>query len=617
MPGPRRFDAIGDWVQRGMDDMTRPSRILSRRDLDFLLFEWLDIAALTTRPRFAAHSAETFRAVLELAESLASRYFAPHNALNDVHEPQFDGQQVHVIPEVAIALKAFNESGLLSATQDESVGGAQLPHVVHRAAFAWFQAANIATAGYLLLTTASVDLLLSHGTKGQIETYVRPMLSGRFHGTMCLSEPEVGSSLGDLRTRAVLGADGGFRLHGNKMWISGGDHDLGENIVHLVLARLEGSPAGTKGLSLFIVPKILVDSDGSLGERNDVAVVGVNHKMGFRGTTNTALSFGGGGFAPGGSAGAVGYLVGERNRGLEIMFQMMNDARIGVGIGAAALGYTGYLHALDYARGRPQGRSVGTKDPTSPQVAIVEHSDVKRMLMASKTYVEGGMALSLYCAVLLDDQRTAKLQEDRKRALLLLDVLTPIAKSWPSQWCLAANDFAIQIHGGYGYSRDYPVEQFYRDNRLNPIHEGTHGVQAIDLLGRKVMMQNGAGLKLLVEVIRASVGRATGDLVQIADQLDAVVARLEATTRRLWESGDPTIALANSALYLEAAGHIVVAWLWLEQAIVACDRPGDFYAGKQAAAAYFFAHELPRIEPQLDVLDRLDTSLVELDPAWL
>jgi hypothetical protein len=282
-----------------------------------------------------------------------------------------------------------------------------------------------------------------------------------------------------------------------------------------------------------------------------------------------------------------------------------------------SLGYTGYLHAVDYARGRLQGRPVGAKDPAAPQVPIVQHADVRRMLLASKAYVEGGMALVLYSARLLDEQQTASTYDARSRAGLLLDVLTPIVKSWPSQWCLVANDHAIQIHGGYGYTREYPVEQFYRDNRLNAIHEGTHGIQAQDLLGRKVIMHGGAGLRLLVQAVCETVNKAIGDLAAMGEQLQQALTRIVRITESLWATGDPATALANAATYLDAVGHIVIAWMWLEQAIVAAGKEGDFYAGKRAAASYFFTHELPRIEPQLDLLASIDVSLLTMSEAWL
>ena len=473
------------------------SLILSRRDLEFLLYEWLDAESLALRPRFADHSRETFDAALDTSERIASEFFAPHNKKSDQSEPFFDGERVHLIPEIKTAVDAFAAAGLVAATQDYNLGGMQLPTVIDKACMAYFMGANVATAGYPFLTIGNTNLILAHGSQQQIDAFVRPMLAGRFMGTMCLSEPQAGSSLSDIKTRAEPQQDGTYRLIGNKMWISGGEHDLAENIVHLVLAKIPGGPAGVKGISLFIVPKYLLNADGSIGERNDVALAGLNHKMGYRGTVNTLLNFGEGKWKPEGKPGAIGYLVGKAHQGLACMFHMMNEARIGVGLGATMLGYTGYLHALDYARNRPQGRHPQAKDPNSPQLALVEHTDVRRMLLAQKAYAEGALALNLYCARLVDEEKTAEDETARREATLLLDILTPIAKSWPSQWCLEANSLAIQVHGGYGYTRDYNVEQFYRDNRLNPIHEGTHGIQALDLLGRKVVMQDGAAFKML------------------------------------------------------------------------------------------------------------------------
>jgi alkylation response protein AidB-like acyl-CoA dehydrogenase len=596
-----------------------PSLLLSRRDLDFLLYEWLDVEALTKRDRYAEHSRDTFDAVLELSERIATRHFATHNKKNDAEEPTFDGTTVRTVPEVKAALRVFADAGLLAGGMDAEIGGMQLPAVVTGACFAWFQAANVGTSSYPFLTIGNANLLLAHGTPEQVDRYVRPMIEGRFYGTMCLSEPQAGSSLSDVTTRAEPQDDGTYRLTGNKMWISAGDHELSENIVHLVLAKIPGGPAGVKGISLFVVPKHLVEDDGSLGERNDVVLAGLNHKMGFRGTTNCLLNFGEGVHRPGGRAGAVGYLVGEPHRGLSYMFHMMNEARIGVGLGATALGYTGYLKSLDYARNRPQGRPVGAKDPASPQVPILSHPDVRRMLLAQKAYVEGALALNTYCGLLVDQERTAESAEERERAQLLLDVLTPIAKSWPSQWCLEANSLAIQVLGGYGYTREYDVEQHYRDNRLNPIHEGTHGIQAIDLLGRKVVMHDGAGLALLVSVMAATARRAReagGELADLAGQLTAASDRVVDVTGRLWGTGDIDLALANASVYLEAVGHVVLAWIWLEQLLAAREGSGDFYDGKRQAGRYFYRWELPRTGPQFDLLDSLDTTTLDMAEAW-
>ncbi|GAA1999847.1 acyl-CoA dehydrogenase [Nocardioides kribbensis] len=598
---------------------TPSSTVMSRADLAFQLHEWLRVEDLLTRERYAEHSRDTLDAVLDLAETVATRHFATHNKRNDQEEPRFDGERVHLHPEVEEALAVYSASGFTGATFDEELGGLQLPQVVASAVAAWFQAANCGTAGYPFLTQANAHLLVAHGSPEQVERFVRPMLEGRFFGTMCLSEPQAGSSLADVTTTATEQPDGTFRLRGNKMWISGGDHEMGENIVHLVLARTAGAPAGVKGISLFLVPKHLVADDGSLGERNDVVLAGLNHKMGWRGTTNTLLNFGEGAHRPGGEPGAVGYLVGEQHRGLALMFHMMNEARVGVGLGAAALGCTGYLKALAYARERTQGRPVGAKDPASPPVRLVEHADVRRMLLTMKAWVEGGLGLVLYTARLVDEEQTAEGAAAREEAHRLLEVLTPIAKSWPSQWCLAANDLAIQVHGGYGYTREYDVEQHYRDNRLNPIHEGTHGIQGLDLLGRKVVAEGGAGLRLLARRIRETTDAAAargGDLAQDAAAVQAAADRLVAVTATLWSAGDPRVSTANSSAYLEVAGHVVVAWLWLQQAMAA-DGDSDLHAGKRHAARWFVRCDLPRVHPQLDLLERLDRTVLDVEDAWL
>ncbi len=605
------------------------SKILSSRDIEFLLYEWLDAEALAYRPRFADHTRETFDAALKTSEQIATDLFAPHNRKADLNEPHLatsnKGEHVQLIPEIKIALEAFAAAGLIAAGHDDELGGMQLPCVVEKACMAWFMGANVATAGYPLLTIGNANLLLAHGTPEQIERYVKPILAGRFFGTMCLSEPQAGSSLSDIKTRADTDGSGNYRLRGNKMWISGGEHNLAENIVHLVLAKIPGPDGqlipGVKGISLFIVPKFLVNADGSLGERNDVALAGLNHKMGYRGTVNTLLNFGEGKWTPRDKAGALGFLVGEPGKGLACMFHMMNEARIGVGLGATMLGYTGYLHALDYARNRTQGRPLQARNPASPQVPLIEHADVRRMLLAQKSYVEGALALGLYCARLVDDEKTAANENVRREATLLLDILTPVAKSWPSQWCLEANSLAIQVHGGYGYTRDFPVEQFYRDNRLNAIHEGTHGIHALDLLSRKVVMQDSAAFKLLVSRIEATLRRADedGDLTELAGDVFSLLDHLVEATRELHAAGDVNKTLANASVYLEAFGHIVMAWIWIEQALVAAAAPNrhdDFYRGKLQACQYFIRWELPKVRPMLNLLESIDTTTLDMKDAW-
>jgi alkylation response protein AidB-like acyl-CoA dehydrogenase len=603
----------------------RPGATEMRKTVDFLLFDWLGVGALTQRPRFAEHSVETFASVLDTCERIAREKFAPFNRLADTQEPHFDGRRVHLPEATRNAVAAYAESGMLAAAQDYEVGGMQLPCVIEMAANAFFHKASIAMTGYALLTSGNANLLMAHGTPAQREVFAKNEFSGRWFGTMCLSEPQAGSSLSDVATRAVPDGDDfeadplgpRYRLRGNKMWISAGEHELSENIVHLVLAKIAGADGrtapGTKGISLFIVPKHRVDAAGQLtGERNDVVLAGLNHKLGYRGTTNTLLNFGEKG-------GAVGYRVGQPGEGLRCMFHMMNEARIGVGLGAVMLGMAGYEASLDYARTRTQGRpmTAGGKDATQPQVPIIEHADVKRMLLAQKSYAEGGLALELYCARLVDELHTG---DQRIRlgsgltaageAGLLLEVLTPIAKSWPSEWCLEANSLAIQVHGGYGYTRDFPVEQYWRDNRLNMIHEGTHGIQGLDLLGRKVLMHEGAALKLLAARMHATM-RAANDhdtLRSPSRQLQTALQALESATRAAWAEATPEQALANATPYLQAFGHVVLAWLWLDVAL-ACEArlvreqadaaTLDGLHGRLAAMRYFYVYELPRIDAWL------------------
>ncbi|EHR71113.1 acyl-CoA dehydrogenase [Burkholderiales bacterium JOSHI_001] len=600
-----------------------------RDTVDFLLHDWLKVETLTARPRFADHSRETFTQVLDMCERIAREKYAPFNRLVDTEEPRFDGEKVILPQATHDAWKAYAESGMLSAAQDYEVGGMQLPYSVEAAAHGFFGKASV-SIGSGMLTTGNANLLMVHGTPLQQQVFARNEFSGRWSGTMCLSEPQAGSSLSDVATRAVPdGADfeadplgPRYRLRGNKMWISAGEHELTENIVHLVLAKIPDADGklvpGTRGISLFIVPKKLVDTEGKLtGERNDVALAGLNHKCGWRGTTNTLLNFGEGKFKPQGQGGAIGYLVGQPGQGLRCMFHMMNEARIGVGMAATMLGMAGYEASLDYARQRPQGRPTGPagKDAARPQVPIIEHADIKRMLLAQKSYAEGALALELYCARLVDEQHTGD-EAASKEASLLLDVLTPIAKSWPSEWCLEGNSLAIQIHGGYGYTRDFPVEQYWRDQRLNMIHEGTHGIQALDLLGRKVVMDGGAGLKLLATRMNDSIASAqqNADLAGHAHALAAALQKLGAATKAAWSTGVPEEALANATPYLQAFGHVVLAWVWLQVAQAA---QGHALApGKLAAARYFFDYELPKIDAWLKPVAERNDVCRTMQDAW-
>ena len=614
---------------------------MSYRDTaDFLLFDWLHVESLQSRPRFADHSRETFASVMDTCERLARDKFAPFNRQADTDEPRVvvdqHGEHVRLPQASHDAARAFAESGMLAAAQDYEIGGMQLPCVVQMAANSFFALAGGNVAGGAMLTSGNANLLMVHGTALQQTVFAKQEFSGRFSGTMCLSEPQAGSSLSDVITRATPDGDDfesdplgpRYRLRGNKMWISNGEHELTENIIHLVLAKIPGPDgkliAGTKGISLFVVPKKLVGIDGEpTGERNDVALAGLNHKLGNRGIPNTLLNFGEGRFPVHGAAGAIGYLVGKPHEGLRCMFHMMNEARIAVGMGATMLGVAGYEASLAYARTRPQGRAmgIGGKDAAKPQIPIIQHADVKRMLLAQKSYCEGALALELYCARLVDEQHTGA-ADASTQAALLLEMLTPIAKSWPSEWCVEANSLAIQVHGGYGYTRDFPVEQYWRDNRLNMIHEGTHGIQGLDLLGRKVVMQEGAGLTLLAEKINGTIARARSVpvLAAHANALAGGLDHLVSATAAAWSTGSPEEALANATPYLQAFGHTVIAWVWLDVAL--CAQPqlagGDaaLSNGLLAACHYFFRYELPKVPAWLKVVESRDDTCRLMPEAW-
>lgn len=613
------------------------------KDLSFYLWEVFGLGeTIDQRERFAHLDKASAEQFLQTASEIALDKFANHNRKNDQVEPSWSGladASPETNPEIGDALQAFAEAGFAAAHAESEEGGLQVPFLLHGALMSFFYAANVGTSAYSLLTIGATNLLMHHGTKEQKERLLPKMLAGEWFGTMNLSEPDCGSSLGDIKTSAkkVLDAHGDalYAIKGNKMWISGGDHTISDNIVHLVLARVEGAPAGVKGISLFAVPKYhskdIPELNIIAGDRNDVMVGGVNHKMGWRGTVNCLLSYG----ATDSGPGAIGSLIGKEGQGLQCMFCMMNEARVGVGLTASMLGYAGYVYSLLYAKERKQGRAIGDKDPTSPPVAIIEHADVRRMLMEQKSIVEGGTLLCLYCAQLVDEEKSAAGQHDGGQAALLLQVLTPVAKSFPSEWALEANKLAIQVLGGYGYTRDFPVEQLYRDNRLNMIHEGTNGIQAMDLLARKVMMGKGAGLKVLVAGIHATVEHAltaaaevsaedAAVLKELASSLRDAATLMEETTREVAAKagGDLRLLTANAYTYLELVGRVVVAWMLLRQSIAAArlgQRGGEGYSaeflrGKTASALFFSRHHLSRCATSAAVLVSLDRTALDARP---
>lgn len=564
--------------------------LVPNQELEFLLFDWLDLQ------RGGGIERDTVSAILELARDLATSHFLPHYKAADIEEPRLADGAVKVLPAIGRALQEYARLGLCGLSFPERVGGMGLPHSVATACYAVFASANVATASYVMLTVANARLLLAFANDEQVEAFARPMIDGRWFGTMCLSEPAAGSGLGDIRCKAVPDYDDAlgsrYRLRGNKMWISGADQDITENIVHLVLAKIpraDGTlPPGTKGISLFIVPKRLPD-----GTLNDVTVAGINHKMGYRGTANCLLNFGEG-------DGAVGWRVGGEGQGLQQMFLMMNEARISVGTGAAAMAMRSHRHSVRYARERVQGKAPGQDD--DQPTAIINHPDVRRMLLQQKSFSEGALALCVYCAALAD--------EAGEDAEVLLSLLTPIAKSWPSEFGLVVNDTAIQIHGGYGYTRDFDVEQLWRDNRLNPIHEGTTGIQGIDLLERKIIKAGPRGLLLLEKRLAAIAATALGGQ---GDRLMELWAETKRTVDGL-AGRSLALRLQDSTTFLRAFGHLIIGWMWLELANAAArSLDEDFRAGKLLAAEYFSTFELPQARAWMQTIE-LGSDLIERTP---
>ena len=595
------------------------SVIVNRRDLEFLLYECEQVERLFQLAPYAHLDRATLDSMLDSAQAIAEEFYLPVAAKVDAQAPQFTATGEIVVPqETATALRAYADAGLFAQTFEQSIGGLELPYLVSTAINGLFSAANQSIANYSMLTVAAAHLLAKWGNEQHKRLFLSRMLHGEWLGTMCLSEPQAGSSLADITTRAECAGDGTWHIRGTKMWISGGEHNLSENIVHLVLARTPGAPPGVKGISLFIVPKRWVDEHGEPGDTNNITLVGLNHKMGQRGTTNCLLNFGERGPTR-------AYLVGEPHQGLRYMFDMMNEARISVGHGAVTSGLVGYLYSLDYASERRQGRLPGHKDAASPQVPIIQHADVKRMLLAQKAAVEGALALILYCASLVDHKAVAATEAEADDLELLLQTLTPIAKSWPSEHCLEANKWAIQVLGGAGYTLDHPVERLYRDNRLNHIHEGAYGIQGLDLLGRKVRLSGGRGLELLFTRIRETLSSVQDpELQPWARTLSDLIAHWLRATQACVQCPDHTLGLANATAYLDAAGHVVVGWLWLRQANIASGKLAGagqadrkFYEAKILACRYFFRYVLPGAGVMFDLVQSLDETCMMTEPEHL
>jgi alkylation response protein AidB-like acyl-CoA dehydrogenase len=596
-------------------------KFISLRNLQFLLYERLDATALTGHSCFADHGKETFDMVLEMAMRMSRGMLFPTLAEMDKKPPEFLNGKVFVHPVVAQVMKACGEGGWIGAQAPYELGGQQIPNTIMTAFRGIFSAANYSASVYPFLTAGAAHLILSFGAKELVETYVPRMFAGTWQGTMALTEPQAGSSLTDLATTAVPAAEGFYKIKGQKIFISCADYESTENVVHLLLARIEGAPPGVKGISLFVVPKKRPDGREGLAE-NDVSCIGIYHKLGYRGAPITQLAFGD-------NDDCRGWLVGEPHKGLRYMFQMMNEARVEVGMGAAAIASAAYYASLEYTRQRPQGRPIAGKDPLAPQIPIVEHADIKRMLLFQRAVVEGSLALILQCSHYVDLARVTE-GEEKEKYELLLDLLTPVAKSYPSEMGILSISQGLQCLGGYGYCDEFPLEQYYRDVRIHAIHEGTTGMQGMDLLGRKAVMKNGKALFLYLGELEKAVaaGRALSECASCAEDLSGAAETLKEVTVSLTGlalKGEIELFLADATLYLELFGIIAVGWQWLLQAVTAAKALGagpdaadaGFFRGKIHTCRYFFAYELPKIRGLAARLKESgDGITVKMKPEW-
>jgi butyryl-CoA dehydrogenase len=587
----------------------------SKRDLTFQLFENLQVLELTQYEHFKDHSAETFQMVLEAAEQIAEISLYPLLTEMDRTEPQLVDGKIRVNEGMKKIIRQFGEDGWINATFSYEEGGQQLPNTLHMAAGYIFQAANYSASVYPFLTTGAANLIRTFGSKDLVDKFTPNMYSGKWQGTMALTEPDAGSSLADLCTIAIpTEQEGVYNIKGQKIYISCGDHDACENVIHLMLARIQSAPPGIKGISLFVVPQKRVED----GQPNDVLTEGIYHKMGYKGAPIAHLMIGS-------NDGCEGYLVGEPHKGLSYMFQMMNEARVGVGMNAVAIGTAAYHASLAYAKERPQGRKIGEKDPALPQIPIIKHADVKRMLLFQKAVTEGALALLLYCSKLGDIAHVGTGKE-KEAAALLLDFLTPIAKSYPSEMCCLTTSAAIQVLGGAGYTTDFPVEQYYREARIHPIHEGTTGIHGLDLLGRKAIMQEGKALKLFVGEISRTIHQAKAIplLLSHAEKLEKYLQRAQQTAGHLFARAgkNPEVYLADATLFLEYTGILTISWQWLKLAITAQNKldggssESTFYHGKIMTMRYFFAYELVKMDALGKRLTAEDMPTLDMQEDW-
>jgi hypothetical protein len=606
--------------------------LADRRDVDFVLYEQLEVEKLCKHPRYAEFNRKTFDLLVNEARNFSIKEILPTIKESDENGARFENGKV-ITPECyKKPYKLMVDGEWIAMTEDPEVGGQGFPHSVGQAALDWMIGASFAFIAYGLAGHGTAKMIEIFGTPKQKELYLKKLYAGHWTGTMVLTEPEAGSDVGNLVTSAKPNGDGTYTITGNKIFITNGEHDLAPNIIHPVLARIEGAPKGTKGISLFIVPKIWVNEDGSLGEENDVVCTGIEEKMGLHGSATCQLTFGGKGKCK-------GVLLGEANKGMRVMFYMMNEARLAVGAIGASNASTAYMYSLDYARQRRQGRDLlEFANPDAQPVAIINHPDVRRMLMWMKSLTEGMRSLVYYGAWCFDRIATAKDDEDKAYYEGIIDMLTPIIKSYCTDKGFEVCVEAIQIYGGYGYTKDFPVEQLARDSKINSIYEGTNGIQAMDLLGRKMGMKQGAlFMNLLGEINKtAALAKGIDGLAPLAQSLENATGKLAQVAMELGKaamSAKVKAAFSHAKPFLDCMGDVVMGWMLLWRATVAAPKLAElaggsdeaavnaaaaknknaaFYLGQVGSARYFINSVLPGTLGKMDAIAATDSAAVDI-----
>jgi alkylation response protein AidB-like acyl-CoA dehydrogenase len=596
--------------------------IADRRDIDFVLHEQFQVEDLSKHDIYTDFNKKTVDLIISEARNLAVKEILPTQVIGDREGVVFENGKVIVPESFKRIWELYKEGEWIAMTEDIEWGGQAMPRVIALAALDYFVGANLALLMYAGLTHGAGKLVQTFGTDKQKSLYLKKMYTGEWSGTMLLTEPEAGSDVGALTTTAVKNEDGTYSITGNKIFISGGDHDLTENIIHPVLARIEGAPAGTKGISLFLVPKIWVNDDGSLGEFNDVVCTGVEEKMGIHGNATCSLALGGNGKCR-------GTLLGEENKGMRAMFLMMNEARLSVGLQGFCCASSAYLYALNYARERVQGKHLlKMMDKEAPSVPIIQHPDVRRQLLTMKAYVDGMRSLLYYVGMCDDKKELAADPQQNITYQGIVDLLIPVVKGYITDRAFEICSHAIQIYGGYGYIREYPLEQLLRDCRITLIYEGTNGIQAMDLLGRKLGMNKGKPIMDLLGEIQKTIARAK---TQAA--LNGLVDKVEEAVNKL---GEAALHLGKTAMsdqqmnafvfahpFMEVCGDVILSWMLLWRASVAAEalekgagkKDKDFYDG-QIKSAEFFCHViLPITHGKINAILATNGAAVEISEA--